>query len=80
MSQSSESNQSTYSEEVQYYERTLPDITQMLKYAKIDKTNLKIGSLSSDINTKESSINNDMGSIKLQIRNIDESEQSTRIE
>ncbi len=47
---------------------------------KIDKTNLKIKSLSSDINDKESSINNNLEFVKLEIRNINEYEQKTIVE
>jgi len=47
---------------------------------KIDKTNLKIQNLSSDINNKENSIKNNIDSIKLEIRNINEFEQSSLVE
>ncbi|MEI6280686.1 MAG: peptidoglycan DD-metalloendopeptidase family protein [bacterium] len=47
---------------------------------KIDKTNLKIQNLSSDIKTKEGSINNDVNSVKLEIKNINEFEQTNIIE
>ena len=47
---------------------------------KIDKTNLKIKNLSSDIGKKESSIDNNTESIMLEIRNINEFEQSSLIE
>jgi murein DD-endopeptidase MepM/ murein hydrolase activator NlpD len=47
---------------------------------KIDKTNLKIQSLSSDINNKENAIENDVDSIKLEIRNINEFEQNSIVE
>ena len=47
---------------------------------KIDKTNLRIKNLSSDINTKEGSINNNISSIKLQIRSISEFEEKSLVE
>lgn len=47
---------------------------------KIDKTNLQIQNLSYDINTKEGSIKNNIDSIKLEIKNIDELEQNSLIE
>ena len=47
---------------------------------KIDKTNLKIQSLSSDINSKENSIGNNIDSIKLGIKNINEFEQAGIVE
>ena len=47
---------------------------------KIDKTNLKIKNLSSDINTKEDSINNTISSTKLQIRSISEFEEKSLVE
>ncbi|OGI59710.1 hypothetical protein A2727_02060 [Candidatus Nomurabacteria bacterium RIFCSPHIGHO2_01_FULL_37_110] len=43
---------------------------------KIDKTNLKIQSLSSEIGTKENSIDNDISSISLNIRHVNEFEQN----
>lgn len=48
--------------------------------SKIDKTNLKIQNLSSDINTKENSIENNLDSIKLQIKKINELEENTLVE
>ena len=47
---------------------------------KIDKTNLKIQSLSSDINDKQNTITNHLESIKLEIRNTDELERSGVLE
>jgi murein DD-endopeptidase MepM/ murein hydrolase activator NlpD len=47
---------------------------------KIDKTNLTIQSLSSDINIKEDSIKNNLDSIKLEIRNINEFERKSMVE
>src|SRR3989339_1685356 len=47
---------------------------------KIDKTNLKIQSLSPDINSKENSIGNNIDSIKLGIKNINEFEQAGIVE
>lgn len=47
---------------------------------KIDKTNLKIKSLSSDIGTKENSIRNDIDSISLSIRYTNELEQNSILE
>ncbi|MEK7219397.1 MAG: peptidoglycan DD-metalloendopeptidase family protein, partial [Patescibacteria group bacterium] len=47
---------------------------------KIDKTNLKIQSLSSDIKSKQSSIINDIESIRLQIRNTNEMEMNNILE
>src|ERR1035437_6701838 len=47
---------------------------------KIDKTNLSIQNLSSDINTKESSIENNIESISLGIKNINELEQENIVE
>jgi murein DD-endopeptidase MepM/ murein hydrolase activator NlpD len=47
---------------------------------KIDKTNLTIQGLSSDISTKESDIKNDIDSIKLGIKNMDESERTSLVE
>ena len=47
---------------------------------KIDKTNLKIQNLSSDINVKENSIENNIDSIRLEIRNINELEQESLVE
>lgn len=47
---------------------------------KIDKTNLKIQSLNSDIGTKEDSIRNDVDSISLNIRYTSEFEQSNILE
>ncbi len=44
---------------------------------KIDKTNLQIKNLSNDIGDKESSINNNMDSIKLEIRKINELENTS---
>jgi murein DD-endopeptidase MepM/ murein hydrolase activator NlpD len=47
---------------------------------KIDKTNLTIQSLSSNINDKEDNIKNNIDSIKLEIRNINEFEDKSIIE
>lgn len=47
---------------------------------KIDKTNFTIQGLSSDINTKEDSIKNNINSIRLEIKNINEFEQRSIIE
>jgi murein DD-endopeptidase MepM/ murein hydrolase activator NlpD len=47
---------------------------------KINKTNLLIKSLSSDIGTKESAIENNINSIKLEIKNTNELEQSSLLE
>jgi murein DD-endopeptidase MepM/ murein hydrolase activator NlpD len=47
---------------------------------KIDKTNLKIQNLSSDIGVKENSINNNLDSIKLEIRKISEFERKSLVE
>lgn len=47
---------------------------------KIDKTNLSIQNLSSDINTKESSIENNIESISLGIKDINELEQESIVE
>jgi murein DD-endopeptidase MepM/ murein hydrolase activator NlpD len=47
---------------------------------KIDKTNLTIESLSSDIGSKEDAIKNNMDSIALEIRNINQLEQTSLIE
>ncbi|MFA6520270.1 MAG: peptidoglycan DD-metalloendopeptidase family protein [Candidatus Paceibacterota bacterium] len=47
---------------------------------KIDKTNLKIKNLSSDIGTKENSINTNLDSIKLEIRNTNEYEQESLVQ
>jgi murein DD-endopeptidase MepM/ murein hydrolase activator NlpD len=47
---------------------------------KIDKTNLKIQNLSSDINTKEDSIANNQDAIRLGIRNISEFEETSLME
>src|SRR3989344_2695362 len=47
---------------------------------KIDKTNLKIQNLSYDINDKENSIENNIDSLKIEIRNINELEQNTIVE
>lgn len=47
---------------------------------KIDKTNLKIQNLSSDIGVKENSINNNLDSIKLEIRKINEFERKSLVE
>src|ERR1035437_370652 len=47
---------------------------------KIDKTNLTIQSLSSDINIKEDSIKNNLDSIRLEIRNINEFERKSMVE
>lgn len=46
---------------------------------KIDKTNLQIQNLSSDIGDKESSINNNLESIELEIRKINELENSSLV-
>jgi murein DD-endopeptidase MepM/ murein hydrolase activator NlpD len=51
-----------------------------LTQKKIDKTNFTIQNLSSDISTKEESINNNLDSISLGIKNINELEQNTLIE
>ncbi|PIR68612.1 hypothetical protein COU49_00090 [Candidatus Nomurabacteria bacterium CG10_big_fil_rev_8_21_14_0_10_35_16] len=48
--------------------------------SKIDKTNLQIQNLNSDIGDKESSINNNLDSIELEIRKINELENSSLIE
>ncbi len=47
---------------------------------KIDKTNLTIQNLSSDINSKESIIENNINSIKLEIKNTNELEQASLVE
>ena len=47
---------------------------------KIDKTNLKIESLSSDIGTKQSYINNDTEAIKIGIKQINEIEQGSLLQ
>lgn len=47
---------------------------------KVDKTNLKIQSLSSDIKSKQNSITNDVESIRLQIRNMNEIEMNNIVE
>ena len=47
---------------------------------KIDKTNLQIQNLNTDIGSKESSINNNMDSIELEIRKINELEDSNLLE
>jgi murein DD-endopeptidase MepM/ murein hydrolase activator NlpD len=47
---------------------------------KIDRTNLTIENLSSDIGDKESSIQNNINSIKLEIRNTNEFEQKSLVE
>jgi murein DD-endopeptidase MepM/ murein hydrolase activator NlpD len=47
---------------------------------KIDKTNLTIQNLSSDINIKESNIETNLASIKLEIKNTNETEQSSLVE
>src|SRR3989344_5630399 len=51
-----------------------------LTQKKIDKTNLNIQSLSSDISSKQSSINNNTESIKLEIRKTHEYETNTILE
>jgi murein DD-endopeptidase MepM/ murein hydrolase activator NlpD len=48
--------------------------------SKIDKTNLQIQNLNSDIGDKESSINNNLDSIELEIRKINELENTSLIE
>ena len=47
---------------------------------KIDKTNLTIQNLTSDINNKENAIKNNTDSIKLEIRNVNEFEQKNIVE
>lgn len=54
------------------------DIT--LTQKKIDKTNFTIQGLSSNISDKEDSIKNNLDSISLEIKNINESEQSSLVE
>lgn len=47
---------------------------------KIDKTNLKIQNLSSDINVKENSINNSLEAIRLELRKMNEFERKNIVE
>ncbi len=56
------------------------DANIALTQNKINKTNLTIQSLSSDIGTKENDIKNDMNSIVLDIKNTDELEQGSLLE
>jgi murein DD-endopeptidase MepM/ murein hydrolase activator NlpD len=58
--------------------KLLTDISVTQK--KIDRTNLTIESLGSDINGKEHSIGNNVASIQLEIRKINEFEQNTLLE